>query len=191
MKIWLLSLGLNAWLLNCSIGVNGGGERVVWRLSRQLLREHLTSVVKTCCFTSMVPGWSIVTRKEGVYGATREVRQMYPRQIHVWAVQWTLGRPLGCPLVDCEYICPASRPILAGEQRHATEVRRNRREMNHRVCCVSCERGDSPLWVGGVRDLDLSRVVAPHGDGMVGNGGTMVEKLWDGSRVVFITYRDF
>jgi hypothetical protein len=45
--------------------------------------------------------------------------------------------------------------------------------------------------VGGVRDLDLSRVVAPHGDGMVGNGGTMVEKLWDGSRVVFITYRDF
>ena len=116
---------------------------------------------------------------------------MYPRQIHVWAVQWTLGRPLGCPLVDCEYICPASRLILAGEQRHATEVRCNRREMNHRVCCVSCERGDSPLWVGGVRDLDLSRVVAPHGDGMVGNGGTMVEKLWDGSRVVFITYRDF
>ena len=129
------------------------------RLSRQLLREHLTSVVKTCCFTSMVPGWSIVTRKEGVYGENREVRQMYPRQIHVWAVQWTLGRPLGCPLVDCEYICPASRPILAGEQRHATEVRRNRREMNHRVCCVSCERGDSPLWVGGVIDLDFSRVL--------------------------------
>lgn len=161
------------------------------RLSRQLLREHLTSVVKTCCFTSMVPGWSIVTRKEGVYGATREVRQMYPRQIHVWAVQWTLCRPLGCPLVDCEYICPASRPILAGEQRHATEVRRNWREMNHCVSCVSCERGDSPLWVGGVIDLDFCRVVAPHGDGMVGNGGTMVEKLWDGSRVVFITYRDF
>ena len=102
---------------------------------------------------------------------------MYPRQIHVWAVQWTLGRPLGCPLVDCEYICPASRPILAGEQRHATEVRRNRRERNHRVSCVSCERGDSPLWVGGVRDLDFSRVVAPHGGGMVETWWHQGEKM--------------
>ena len=124
-------------------------------------------------------------RQKGRYG------KCIHDKIHVWVVQREEQRLAGCPLMDCGHICPASRPILAGEQRHATEVRRNRREMNHRVCCVSCERGDSPLWVGGVKDLDLSRVVAPHGDGMVGNGGTMVEKLWDGSRVVFITYRDF
>ena len=149
MPVW----ELNGWLLNRSEDANGGRERVLRRLPRQPLREHLASAVKTRCFTSMVPGWSKVTLNEGVYGATREVRQMYPRQIHVWAVQWALSRPLDCPLVDCEYICPASRPILAGEQRHATEVRRIRCERNHRVSCVSRERGDSPLWAGGVRDF--------------------------------------
>ena len=36
-----------------------------------VMREHLTSAVKTRCFTSMVSGWSIVTRNAGVYGAKK------------------------------------------------------------------------------------------------------------------------
>ena len=83
-------------------------------------------------------------RQKGRYG------KCIHDKIHVWVVQREEQRLAGCPLMDCGHICPASRRILAGMKRNASEFRRNGKK-GITVRLRERASGDSTLRVGGVR----------------------------------------